>query len=154
MIEPSSPIAPIICLAHRFESIGNKYIFKPMGLSPTSMQILKLLRNNDGLTSSDLIKITDASKSNMSQRLSFLEKEGYITRNYAKNDKDKRKIIIQITEGGKNKLADIERRVKKAQISFEKKFTEAELAHHKAFFKKLSGILDNGESELEKIFKF
>lgn len=154
VIEPSSPIAPIICLAHRFESIGNKYIFKPMGLSHTSIHILKLLERDKRLTSSDLIKITNASKSNMSQRLSFLEKEGYITRSYAKDSKDKRKIFIQITENGKKKITAIEKRIKQAQISFEKKFTKEELLHHKEFFKKLSSVLDSGENELEKIFKF
>lgn len=149
----SSPFEQIICLSHRFEAIGNKYVFQPMGLSSISMHILQLLKNNGPQTSSDLIKMTNSTKSNMSQRLSFLEKESYVTKTYASND-DKRKIIIKLTPSGGKRLTDLEKRLKKAQISFEKKFSTNELAQHKAFFKKMNTILDNSENELEKIFKF
>ncbi len=151
--DSSSPVEPIVCLAHRFESIVNKYVFQPMNLSAISVKILKLLQENSSMTASALIEMTGATKSNMSQRLSFLEKEGYLTKTYASDSKDKRKISIRLTPAGKEKIADLEKRFKKAKISFEKKFTEKELAQHKAFFKKLSAILDSEESELEKIFK-
>lgn len=152
--DTSSPIEPIVCLAHRFEAIGNKYIFKPMGFSPISMKILQLLKENVQLTSGQLIEMTGATKSNLSQRLSFLEKERFITRNHTSDDNDKRKILIKITATGKERISDLEKRLTQAQISFEKKFSEKELTQHKAFFKKLSTILDEGECELEKIFKF
>jgi DNA-binding MarR family transcriptional regulator len=152
--DSSSPVEPIICLAHRFESIANKYIFQPMGLSSISMQIMQLLKKNGSLTSSDLIKITNTTKSNMSQRLSFLEKEKYITRNYASDSTDKRKILIKLTTTGQKRITEVEKRIKLAQISFEKRFNQKELAQHKAFFKKVTTILDEGEDELNKIFKF
>lgn len=106
------------------------------------------------MTASALIETTGATKSNLSQRLSFLEKENYIIRTYASDKKDKRKITIKLTPAGKEIIADLEKRFKKAQISFEKKFSKKEIAQHLAFFKKLNTILDSGESELEKIFKF
>jgi DNA-binding MarR family transcriptional regulator len=149
-----SPIEPIVCLARRFEAIGNKYVFQPMGLSSTSVQILKLLNARGELTASDLIKITSATKSNISQRLSFLEKEHYIEKTTSSDITDKRKILIKLTSIGKEKITELEKRIKKAQISFEKQFTDEELNQHKAFFKKLANILDKGESELNKIFKF
>lgn len=148
----SSPIDPIVCLAHRFESIANKYVFKPMGVSAISMKILILLKNHGLLTPSDLIEMTSSTKSNMSQRLNFLEKEKYVTRAYASDEKDKRKIIIQLTPAGRRMISDLEKRVQKAQISFEKKFTKKEIAQHKAFVKKLTDIVDSSESEFEKIF--
>ncbi len=151
--DSSSPVEPIVCMTHRFESIVNKYVFQPMNLSSISVKILKLLHENASMTASALVEITGATKSNMSQRLSFLEKEGFLTRTYASDNKDKRKILINLTSLGKEKITDLEKRFKKAKISFEKKFTEKELAQHKAFFRKLSDILDNEESELEKIFK-
>ncbi|NTW26970.1 MAG: ArsR family transcriptional regulator [Candidatus Moranbacteria bacterium] len=151
--DTSSPIEPIICITHRLEAIANKYVFQPMGFSHMSMKILKSLATSGPLTSSDLIRITSATKSNMSQRLSFLEKEDYVTRTHAENTGDKRKVIIKLTASGKRRLTDLEKRLQKAQISFEKKFTKNEIAQHKAFFKKLSVILDNGEHELAKIFK-
>lgn len=148
------PIEPIICLAHRFEAIANKYVFQPMGFSAISMQILKILKRNGQMTASDLIKLTSSTKSNMSQRLSFLEKEKYVRRLGCENCCDKRKITIELTPKGKEKINDLEKRFKKAQISFEKKFTAKEIDAHKAFFKKLNEILDSGEHELAKIFKF
>lgn len=150
----ASPIEPIVCLAHRFEAIANKYVFQPMGFSAISMHILRLLKTNGPLTASDLIKATGATKSNMSQRLSFLEKEKYISRSHPGNTSDKRKITIKLTPAGKAKIADLEKRFRKAQISFKKKFSAQEIAQHQAFLKKLNHILDNGESELAKIFKF
>lgn len=152
--DSSSPIEPIVCLAHRFEAIANKYVFQPMGLSSISMKILKLLKHHGPLTASDLISMTSATKSNMSQRLSFLEKERYINKSYASDKKDKRKIIIDLTPTGKEMIANLEKRFEKAQISFKKKFSEKEIAQHRAFFNKLNIILDSGEDELEKIFKF
>lgn len=149
-----SPVEPIIHLAHRFESIANKYVFQPMGLSPISMKILKLLKNKKSMTASELVEITNATKSNISQRLNFLEKENYIARTYASDATDKRKITINLTPSGKKRIEDLEKRFKKAQISFEKKFTEKEIAQHREFIQKLNAILDSGENELEKIFKF
>ncbi|NTV41400.1 MAG: ArsR family transcriptional regulator [Candidatus Moranbacteria bacterium] len=149
-----SPVEPIICLAHRFEAIANKYVFQPMGFSAISMQILKLLKNNGPLTASELIKMTNATKSNMSQRLSFLEKEKLVFKACDCHCRDKRKITVKLTPAGKEKIDNLEKRFKKAQISFEKKFTAKEIDAHKAFIKKLNLILDSEEYALAKIFKF
>lgn len=148
-----SPVEPIIRLAHRFESIVDKYVFQPMKLSPIGLKILTLLKENDGeMTVSELIKKTETTKSNMSQRLSFLEKEAYIRRKKAKKNIDKRTVLIVLTPSGKKRLADLGQRLEKAHISFEKKLTKKELAEHRAFFKKLEHILDTGEQELQEIF--
>jgi DNA-binding MarR family transcriptional regulator len=140
-------------LAHRFESIANKYVFQPMGLSSISMKILKFLKNCGPMTASNLIEMTNATKSNMSQRLSFLEKEKYIVKNYASDSSDKRKILIELTQDGRKVIATLEKRIGKAQISFEKKFSKKEIAQHRAFVAKLNSILDSEEHELEKLFK-
>ena len=150
---PVSPAESIICLAHRFEAIANKYVFQPMGLSAISMKILKLLRIHGPLMVGDLIEMTNSTKSNLSQRLNFLEKENYIIRNYAVSDKDKRKVRIGLTDQGKKIILDLEKRFKKAQISFEEKFTAKELEAHRAFLKKINSVLDTEEKELEKIFR-
>ncbi|MFA7319739.1 MAG: MarR family transcriptional regulator, partial [Parcubacteria group bacterium] len=77
------PIEPIICLARRMEIIADKYVFKPLGISPISMKILKALKWHASLSPSDLIEITNSTKSNISQRLNLLEKEGSVRRDYA-----------------------------------------------------------------------
>ena len=148
-----SPAESIIFLAHRFETIANKYVFQPMGLSAISMKILKLLRVHGQLTASDLIVMANSTKSNISQRLNFLEKEKYIIRTHDIDDGDKRKIRIELTAHGKQMISDLEKRFKKAQISFEEKFSAKELAEHRSFLAKINLILDSEEKELEKFFK-
>lgn len=148
-----SPAEPIICLAHRLESIANKYVFQPMGFSSVSMKILKALRLHASLSPSNLIEITNSTKSNISQRLNFLEKEGYIKRSCASGEKDKRKVDIRLTVSGEKKLAGIEKRFKKAHICFARKFSQEEISQHKIFMQKINTILDTEESELEKLFK-
>ncbi|MEI8103805.1 MAG: MarR family transcriptional regulator [Candidatus Moraniibacteriota bacterium] len=149
----SSPIEPIICLAHRIEAIADTYVFKPMGISAMSMKILQLLKNHESLTPSDLIQMLHSTKSNISQRLNFLEKEKYITRIYASDEADKRKVAVRLTLVGKRMISTLEKRFRKAHISFEKKFTEREIAQHRAFIKKLTSIIESSENEFEKIFK-
>lgn len=147
------PAESIICLAHRFENIANKFVFQPMGISSISMKILKLLRMHGTLTASDLIEFLSSTKSNMSQRLNFLEKENLIKKTYASDKKDKRKITIELTSEGKKLILNLEKRFQKAQISFEEKFTTKELQQHRDFVAKVNLILDNEETELIKLFK-
>ncbi len=147
------PIESVVCLAHRMEAIANKYVFQPMGISPVSMKILKALKIHVSLSPSDLIEITNSTKSNISQRLNFLEKEGSIHRNYASDKSDKRKVQLQLTATGKNKLATIEKRFEKAHISFSRKFSAEEIEHHQLFMQKINAILDKEEDELAKLFK-
>lgn len=147
-----SPIEPIISTAHRFETIAKKYIFQPTGFSPTSMKILSLLERNGEIIANDLVKMIETTKSNMSQRISFLEKEGYIKKAPMQNEKDKRKILLLLTKKGKCKICTLKKRINKAEISFEKKFSQEELNQHKAFFEKINRILDDGECTLSHIF--
>jgi DNA-binding MarR family transcriptional regulator len=150
---PIQPAESIVCLAHRFEAIANKYVFKPMGLSSISMKILKLLKIHGTLTASEMIETLDATKSNLSQRLNFLEKENLIIRSYASDKKDKRKIMIKLTKHGEKVIDGLEKRFHKAQISLEEKFSESELNQCQKFIAKVHQILDCEEKELEKIFK-
>ena len=148
-----SPAESIICLAHRLEAIANKYVFQPMGLSAVSMKILKLLSIHEQLTASDLIAMINSTKSNMSQRLNFLEKEKYIVRTHDADDHDKRKIRIKLTPQGKRMILNLEKRFKKAQISFEEKFSAKDLEEHRSFLVRINSILDTEEKELENFFR-
>ncbi len=148
-----SPIEPILCIAQRFETIAQKYIFQPIGFSQTSMHILQNLKEQGPMIASDLIEILHTSKSNMSQRIAFLEKKRYIKKTPMQAGKDKRKVLISLTLSGRKKIIELESKIKEAEISFEKKFSAEELKNHKAFFKKIEQILDDGECELMKIFK-
>lgn len=149
---PAYTIESIICLAHRFESIANKYVFQPMNFSPVSMKILKALSLQPGLSPKDLLEITSSTKSNISQRLDHLEKKGFIKRGSAPR-KDRRKITLDLTSSGRKKLQEIEKRFERAHISFAENLESKELEEHRRFFKKLNLILDSSEDQLEKLFK-
>jgi DNA-binding MarR family transcriptional regulator len=149
----SRPMEPIFCLAHRMETIVDKYVFKPMGISPISVKILKALSLHFPLSPGDLIEITNSTKSNISQRLNILEKEGSVRRNYASDKNDKRKVQLQLTVFGRKKIAIIEKRFEKAHISFARKFSAKELEQHRLFMQKINTILDKEEDGLEKLFK-
>ncbi|EKD58375.1 MAG: hypothetical protein ACD_56C00141G0005 [uncultured bacterium] len=148
-----SNLHSIVCLAHRVEGMANKYIFLPMGLSSTSVKILGMLSHHAFLTPSQIIEMSSSTKSNISQRLSFLEKEGLIARDYASDRRDKRKVKVTLTSKGKEKMKEIQKVMHKAKLSVEKEFSEKEMTAHKAFIKKLNGVLDNSESKLTKLFK-
>lgn len=150
--EKSSPLEPILCTAQRLEAIAKKYIFQPTGLSETGMLILRLLKENKTMIVSDLLEKVGTTKSNMSQRLSVLEKEGYITKVRKTKQQDRRRMCVTLTKVGEQKIDDLEKRIRKARISLEKKFSQEELDQHKVFFEKLNHILDNGECMLSKIF--
>lgn len=147
------PIEPIVFLVRRMEIIADKYVFKPLGISPISMKILKALKWHTSLSPSDLIEITNSTKSNISQRLNLLEKEGSVRRDYASDKSDKRKVRLQMTAAGRKKLMMIEKRFEKAHISFSKRFSVEELEQHKLFMQKVNAILDKEEDELKRLFK-
>lgn len=125
-----------------------------MGLSSTSVKILGMLSHHKSLTPSQIIEMNNSTKSNISQRLSFLEKEGLITRDYATDKKDKRKVKVLLTDLGEKKLKEMHKVMTKAKISVEKKLSKGEIAQHEAFMQKLNDIMDSSESELEKLFRF
>lgn len=146
-----SDIHRIMCLAHRIETIGNKYIFSPMGLSSSSVKILGMLTHHKNLTPSQILEMSNSTKSNISQRLNFLEKAGWITRDYGSDKQDKRKVKVMLTMQGKKKMKEISKVMEKARLSISMKFSKNELEQHKAFVNKLHDILDSEEKELAKL---
>jgi DNA-binding MarR family transcriptional regulator len=148
-----SLITPIVCLANRLESIADKYVFIPMGLSAISVKILSHLKKSASLTPSELIKLTGSTKSNLSQRLGFLEREGLIRRDSAYLQTDKRKVKIHLTAAGADRLKEIAHRLKKAKLCLEKTFSPEEIDQHLKFLTKLNDRLNIEEIELEKLFK-
>jgi len=152
-IDTCSPLEPIVRLAHRFESLSEKYIYQPMKLSAIGLKILTVTKEHGGkITLSELLKKIETTKSNMSQRLGFLEKEAYIKRKKGNQKDDRRTVIITLTPSGKKRLDTLEKRLTKAHISFEQKLSQKELNQHTAFLKKINHILDTSEEELKKIF--
>lgn len=143
---------PIVYTAARLEAIANRFVFGPMGATAASMKILGLLRQNGALTARRIVELGGGTKSNVSQRLDYLEKKKYIARVQDVFAADKRKVLVKLTRTGKEQLVEVRKRMKKAQICLAKCFTEKEIRQHVKFFEKINRIIDKEEKNLGKIF--
>lgn len=144
-------ISPLFCATQLLEALGNRYIFNPVGLTATSFKILSALKK-ERATPSALLCQVGGLKSNLSQRLRALEKKGLIRRLANENTGDKRQVFFQLTANGRKILQQAEAHAKHASLSFEKRFTKKELERHYAFFAKLTRLLAEKETILEKHF--
>lgn len=143
-------ISPLFCATHLLETLGNRYIFNPVGLTATSFKILSALKKGRLVPCAILLEV-GGLKSNLSQRLQALEKKDLIRR-FHSSPHDKRKIAFELTKSGKRLLKQAETHAKYASLSFEKEFTPAELKQHHAFFEKLIFLLTKKEASLQKHF--
>lgn len=144
---------PIINTASRLEAISNQFIFEPMGTSSSSMKILCALEKYGPLSVQRITDLSGGMKSNVSQRISNLEKKGHVKRNPAKNPADRRQVIIGITKKGLGKLALIDKRLKKANLHLIKNFSKKEQKLFFEFFERINKIIDREENNLKEIFK-
>ena len=146
------PSEDFIFIGEKIESIANKYIFNPMGMTLSSMRVLSYINCQDKINAKEIIELTGKSKSNITQRLNVLEKNGLIRR--LKNDraKDKREVYLKITPQGKRKVAEALRKIEKFHLSKTHFFTKKELENHIKFMRKLSLFLDKEEEKLKEIF--
>jgi DNA-binding MarR family transcriptional regulator len=133
----------------RLEMIGNRYIFEPLGMTSSSMRILDMLMKHKRLTPTELLDRIGSSKSNITQRLNFLEKCGLIERiESARNDK--RQTVIALTGKGGKKYRAIAAMLKKRTMHIEKFFCRAEIDEMGRFLKKLNKLMDEHERCLSK----
>ena len=139
-----------MCIAHRFSQLGQKHIFGHADISLISAKILFVISAKPDISPSMIRDMLGGTMSNISQRLSYLEKHNLIARVH--DASDKRKISFMLTDLGKKKAAMIRRWVKKGNVSIEKHFSKDELAHHFAFCSKLHTILDKAEEQGIKNF--
>ncbi|MCC7357053.1 winged helix-turn-helix transcriptional regulator [Candidatus Uhrbacteria bacterium] len=95
-------IIRLIKLVHALENTAEKNIFTPHNLTMSTGKILMILSRINKATPSELIKATDCSKSNLSQRLITLKKAGLIIHEKPQPDSDQRHNFITLTEKGRN----------------------------------------------------
>ena len=148
-----SPEEYILATATRLEVVANKYVFHPMNISFMSVKILGYLSCSKKATPTDILNSVGGTRSNISQRLNYLEKEGYIIRTFAKFSDDKRKVVIKITNKGNNILEEVSQRLSRAQKALKSRFTKKELEDNEAFCKKMMINLDSKNPKLEEVFK-
>lgn len=143
---------PIVYTATRLEAVANRFVFGPMGTTAASMKILGLLLAHGSLTPRRIVELGGGTKSNVSQRLNHLEKKKYIARAQDAYATDRRKVQVRLTQAGKNQVAEVRKRMKKAQICLAKCFNEKEIIQHVKFLEKINFIIDKEERNLDTIF--
>lgn len=141
----------IILTATRLESFANRYIFEPTGITSPAIKIMGILAKHGEKTPTEIMNLLGSTKSNITQRLNWLEKKKFIVRNYAKNSSDKRQIMVSLTESGYLKLKSIAKIMKKSQFNLSKYFTKKELASIGNFFIKVNKLVDENQSLLNII---
>ena len=152
MHKQESPLELIHLLGHKMESIADRFIYRPMKLSSINAKILFIASRRQAVTPGELMQLTNSSKSNISQRLNVLEKEGLVKRHHASTARDGRVMEIMITEHGREKLREINKYLTKAKICLDKRFTQEELRANIAFLQKLLDFLSAQEKQLETFF--
>jgi len=144
-----SIIEPVIYTASRLEVISNRYLFGPIGMNITSIKILGLINKKKAITPKDIMELIGGTKSNISQRLDFLEKKGFV-KTRKNTFSDKRKTLIALTPLGKKKLREMKSHLKKTSLELESNFSEEEIQQHFTFFNKLNKLIETKEKEFSK----
>jgi DNA-binding MarR family transcriptional regulator len=137
-------------MANRLENIASRYVFQPLGLSASSVKILGLLRHKRRATPGEILSCLGGTKSNISQRLRFLEKEGLIKRLPPRRAEDKRHVSIVLTAAGRRKLKIVSRHFSRSEMKLEEHFNLKEIQSHLKFFQKLHTVLNIKEKILEE----
>jgi len=146
------PSEDFIFIGEKIESMANKYIFRPSNTSLSAMRILSYASSKKSITAKEIIHLSGKTKSNITQRLNILERDGFIKRIKNLKNQDKREVFIKITTKGKKKVEEIKSQLKKFEISKDKCFTKKELSDHIKFMHKLNDFLNQKEELLKNIF--
>ncbi|MFZ2188669.1 MAG: transcriptional regulator [Candidatus Moraniibacteriota bacterium] len=144
-----SIIEPIIFTASRLEAIADRCLFRPIGINISSVKIMGLLCHKKIMTPKEILELAGGTKSNISQRLNFLEKKGYIKTQKNTFD-DKRKLSITLTPIGKAKLKEMQKHIHKVKLELESNFTKKEIEQHFAFFNKLNKLVNAEKKDFPK----
>lgn len=148
-----SIIEPILFTACRLETIANRYLFGPKKMTVSTVKILRLLEKRGSLNSKDILEKIGGTKSNISQRLAFLEKKGYIkTRRNVSTDK--RKLFVKLTPLGKEKFEELKKHLRKVKLELESNFSKEEIQKHFDFFNKLNKFVDLKEKSFSRCKDF
>jgi RND family efflux transporter MFP subunit len=134
----------IVLTSTRLEAFANRTIFEPIGLTTSCTKIIALFEKYKKLTPGLIIKEIGGSKSNITQRLNLLEKQGIIKRQF-EDLKDKRNVIIIMTKKGENMLNNTLKYVLKHAVDFEKHFTKEEKVICYSVFNKINKLIDMHE---------
>ena len=142
-------LRPIALAALKLETLGNHYFLRPLGLSTQAVQIMKIVNHYKEVTPSGVCQCLGSSKSNITQRLKWLEQKGLIEKSSTNSD-DKRQIYFKLSADGQAKMKTINRQLKESEMHLEKFFTKEEIKNHIKFFQKFLDLMSNCEVTIKK----
>lgn len=138
-----------VLTAVRIEALTERYLFKPVGISSASFKILVFVRKHPNCSPSQIMDYIGGTKSNITQRLNFLERSKLILSARSKEG-DKRKLLVSLSPEGTKKIKEVMDVFKKKSIFLEKFFTDKELAEHFSFMRKMNKVLNECEQLILK----
>jgi DNA-binding MarR family transcriptional regulator len=97
------------------------------------------------MTPTQITKVFDCTKSNLTQRLNLLEKNGLVRRVRPSTKADGRTVRIAITDAGKSKIDEAIQLLRKHGALLEKHFSDEEKKACHDFLKKVNQIIDPHE---------
>lgn len=131
----------------RLASLLERRVLKKHKISIMNLRILYIILALKETTQSRILKYLYTSAPNVSQRIEWLLKKGYIKQKKEKDPKDRRKKKYIITSKGRKKTIQAARDVQKFKMQWAKHFTPKESAQVFKYYYKLSKILDRMEKE-------
>jgi|GEM_PF-413491 RND family efflux transporter MFP subunit len=130
----------IIVLSRIIEHVANHNVLEKLGISLAGYEIMHILHFHSVSEPSVLAKFLGSGKSNITQRVNVLMKNGLITKIRSDNG-DGRKAPIKLTAKGKKLFALANQRLKKETSQLEKSVGEKEVKMCSPFLDKLFAIL-------------
>lgn len=95
----------LIRAANRMTTDMEVSVHRPMGISFAGYRLLFTIRSVGQVNPNELARLSSVSTASMSSLLNTLEKSGLVTR--ASDPEDKRKAIVQLSDKGEQKVADL-----------------------------------------------
>ncbi len=133
--------------ALRLEALADRYFFKPYNLSSASFRILAIIDYAKESTPTEIMKYIGGSKSNVTQRLNFLNRLGLVS---SSKDRigDGRSLKVRLTPAGKKLLREIKSIINKHNLKLDAFFTPEETVFFQKFINKIMFTLDSCEKKL------
>ncbi|MBI5422249.1 MarR family transcriptional regulator [Candidatus Peregrinibacteria bacterium] len=132
----------IVVTAERLKGYACQEFFKPLGLSSITFKILHVLSAHSAMTPTQILQALDCSKSNLTQRINLLERDGLVSRMPSQTEGDGRTVQIALTEAGKRKVAEAIQALRKNGALLETHFSDSEKKACHAFMKKVNQLLE------------
>lgn len=142
----------LVFTAMRLETLADRYMFKPLGLTTASFRILMMLYKSGPQAPSEIIEILGGTKSNATQRLNWLNRRGLIELTHKEGD-DKRRASARITTLGRQQVDKASRLFKDNDLHIEKYFSNNEMKDFMHLLRKLNLGLDQCEVGITKLYE-